>query len=175
MRPATHPDANVSAETPDWSREKIERFWEPGKKLLRAVRRYQAAKARGGLIAGLSAKHWVVVHRFWSLVTQSEIHLNTQIGGGLRLPHPTGIIINPDSSIGPNCMIFHQVTLAGAVTVGGHVDFGAGCKVIGPVTIGDHVTIGANAVVTKDLPAGCTAMGVPARIKGERSVSGLSE
>lgn len=160
-----HADANVSAETPDWSRETVTRFWEPGKKLLRAIRRYQAARAKGGVLAILVSKHWVIVHRFWSLVTQSEIHLNTQIEGGLRLPHPNGIILHPDSIIGPNCMVFHQVTFAGAVTVGGHVDFGAGCKVIGPVTIGDHVTVGANAVVTHDLPSNCTAMGVPARVK----------
>lgn len=159
-----NPDADVSADTPDWSREKIEQFWQPGKQLLRALRRYQAARARTGLLARLSAKYWVAVHRFWSLVTQSEIHLNTQIGGGLRLPHATGIIINPDSVIGPNCLIFHQVTLAGAVTVGGHVDFGAGCKIIGPVTLGDHITIGANAVVTKDVPSNATAIGVPAKI-----------
>lgn len=157
-------DANVSASVPDWSRETVQSFWDPGRKLLRAIRRYQALKARSGPVARLMAKYWVINHSFWSLVTQSEIHLTTEIGGGLRLTHPTGIIIHPDAKIGPNCMIFHQVTLAGPVVLGGHVDVGAGAKLMAPLTVGDHVVIGANAVVTKDVPPNVTVAGIPARV-----------
>lgn len=153
----------ISAETPDWSREKVNAFWEPGKKLLRSIRRYQAAQ-NSGSFRQVRAKYWAAVHLFWSTITQCEIHLTTQIGGGLRLTHPTGIIIHPDAIIGPNCMIFHQVTLAGQVVLGGHVDIGAGAKILGPLRIGNHTNIGANAVVTKDVPAGCTAIGIPAKI-----------
>ena len=46
----------------------------------------------------------------------------------------------------------------------GHVDIGAGAKVLGGVTIGAHAVIGANAVVLCDVPAGATAVGIPARI-----------
>ena len=157
-------DLNVSATEPDWSRETVRRFWDPGPKLIRSVRRYQAARARGGALGALAAKYWVLVHRFWSLVTQSELHLHMPIGGGLRLPHPTGIIVHPDARIGPNCMLMHQVTLSGAVTLGGHVDVGAGAKLLGEITIGDNVEIGANAVVTRDVPAGAVVAGVPARV-----------
>ncbi|MEC3861315.1 serine acetyltransferase [Mesobacterium sp. TK19101] len=157
-------EQNVSAEHPDWSREAITRFWDPAAKLMRSIRRYQACKARGGLLSRIMARYWVLNHLFWSTVTQSEIHLNTRIAGGLRLTHPTGIIIHPDSVIGPNCMIFHQVTLAGPVVLGGHVDIGAGAKLIGPLSVGDNAVIGANAVVTKDVPAGATVAGIPARI-----------
>lgn len=156
-------DSDISATEPDWSREAIRAAWDPGNKLLRALRRYQAARARGGLLARIASKYWVLNHRVWSVMTQSEIHLNTQIAGGLRLTHPTGIIIHPDSRIGPNCMIFHQVTLAGACTLGGHVDIGAGAKIIGPLTIGDHASIGANAVVTRDVPPHAIMAGIPAR------------
>ncbi len=158
------PDANVSADVPDWTREDVRRFWDPAPKLLRSIRRYQAARQRGGAIGALASKYWVLVHWVWSLVTQSELHLHCRIDGGLRLPHPTGIIVHPDCVIGPNCMLFHQVTLSGAVKVGGHVDIGAGAKILGPLTIGDHARIGANAVVTRDVPAGATAVGIPARI-----------
>ncbi|MFZ7090916.1 serine O-acetyltransferase [Primorskyibacter sp. 2E233] len=154
----------ISAQTPDWSRESIGRYWDPGQKLMRALRRYQAARANGGVVARLYSKYWALNHLFWSTICQSEIHLNTEIGGGLRLTHPTGIIIHPDAKIGVNCMIFHQVTLAGAVVLGGHVDIGAGAKLIGPLTVGDHAVIGANAVVTKDVPAGATVAGIPARV-----------
>ena len=54
------------------------------------------------------------------------------------IPHPNGVVIHPDVRIGPNCLIFQQVTLGhrygGVPSVGGHVDFGAGAKVLGPIT-----------------------------------------
>ncbi len=156
-------EIGVSAETPDWSREKVRFFWDPGRKLLRSVRRYQSLRGRSGLVSKALRHYWVIVHRFWSVITQCEIHLNTQIDGGFLLTHPTGIIIHPDSRIGPNCLIFQQVTLAGPVQLGGHVDIGAGAKIIGPLTIGDHVRVGANAVVTKDVKSNTTVVGIPAR------------
>lgn len=152
-----------SATQPDWNREQVRRFWDPGRKLLRAIRKYQAARQRNTITARLVSKFWVMNHWFWSLVTQSEIHLRCQIEGGLLLPHPTGIIIHPDSRIGPNCLIFHQVTLAGPVELGGHCDIGAGAKVIGPVKLGQHVQVGANAVVTRDVLSHDIVVGIPAR------------
>ena len=118
-------------------------------------------------------KEWAVLrHRFWSVVTAADIPLNSQIGGGLLLPHPNGIVIHHGARIGPNCLIFQQVTIgtrAGETmlpVIGGHVDIGAGAKVLGDVRIGDHACIGANAVVLKDVPAGKTAIGIPAVIAG---------
>ena len=122
-------------------------------------------------MAKFVCRFWAIQHRFWSLVTQTEIGLNARIGGGLLLPHPNGIVIHPDAEIGPNCLIFHQVTIGtragapGLPRIGGHVDIGAGAKILGPVVIGDHAVIGANAVVTRDVPAGAVAAGVPARIR----------
>ena len=155
--------SGISAEHPDWTRERIRRFWDPGPKLLRAIRRYQHWRT-GGWLGRLWSKYWVMNHWFWSLVCQSELHLNSEIGGGMILPHPTGIVVHPEARIGVNCLLFQQVTLAGKVTLGGHVDVGAGAKLIGPLTVGDHAVIGANAVVTRDVPAGATVAGVPARV-----------
>ncbi|MGB0911963.1 MAG: serine O-acetyltransferase [Phaeobacter italicus] len=154
---------SVSATQPDWQREAPRRGWDPSRRLLRAIRRYQ----KGGWLVRRLA---VLQHRFWSVVTGADIPLNTQISGGLKLPHPNGVVIHPQSVIGPNCMIFQQVTLGanrgqkGAPQIGGHVDIGPGARILGPVRIGDHAVIGANAVVLKDVPAGCVAVGVPARI-----------
>lgn len=48
--------------------------------------------------------------------------------------------------------------------IGGHVDIGAGAKIIRSVTIGNHAKIGANAVVLSDIPEVATAIGVPAKV-----------
>ncbi|PCJ49784.1 MAG: serine acetyltransferase [Gammaproteobacteria bacterium] len=159
----------ISSDTPDWSRESIRCFWDPGRKLLRSIRRFQSCQTRKGIFWKIAQRYWVVVHWFWSLMTQCEIHLNCQIDGGLLLPHPTGIIIHPDSRIGANCLIFHQVTLAGKVTLDGHVDIGTGAKLKGPITVGNHVQIGFNAVVTKNIPDNCVVVGIPARIVSVKS------
>jgi serine O-acetyltransferase len=49
-------------------------------------------------------------------------------------------------------------------TVGNNVMIGAGAKVLGPMTIGENTKIAAGSVVLSELPANCTAVGVPARI-----------
>jgi serine O-acetyltransferase len=126
----------------------------------------------------------ILRHRFWSIVTSADIPLNCKnLGGGLVLMHASGIVIHQDSSLGPNCMVFHQVTIGTrgedprAPRIGGHVDIGAGAKILGPVVIGDHAQIGANAVVINDVPAFGVAVGVPARVfmpRGVGSGSGAS-
>jgi serine O-acetyltransferase len=164
-------EPTVSATVPDWSRERCTCCqWEPSKRLLRSIRRYQYWKGRLGPIGFVVSRINVLKHRFWSVVTGAEIPLNSRIGGGLSIPHPNGIVINPGATIGPNCLILQQVTIGyggrapGNPTLGGHVDVGAGAKILGGVTIGDHAKIGANAVVLTDVPAGATAVGIPARI-----------
>ncbi len=154
----------ISAQIPDWSRESPTWNWEPGRRLLTAIRSYQKWQSRGGLSGKGMSKIAVLRHRFWSVVSGADIPLNCNLGGGLVLKHPTGIVIHPSAVIGPNCLILQQVTIAGVVVIEGHVDIGAGAKILGPVTIGAHAKIGANAVVIKDVPAGCTAVGVPARV-----------
>ena len=82
------------------------------------------------------------------------------------MPHPNGIVIHPNAVIGVNCLIFQQVTITNDVTIGYHVDIGAGAKILGPAIIGNDIQIGANAVVTKDIPSGYTVAGVPAKPTG---------
>lgn len=171
-------NAAVSATEPDWERERPRGRWDPSRRLLRSIRRYDAARSRGGLLAGLTRRWWVLEHRFWSVVTQADIPLNAQIAGGMHIPHPNGIVVHPDAILGPNSLLMQQVTLGldgsrpGAPRLGGHVDIGAGAKVLGPVTIGDNAKVGANAVVLCDVPAGHLAVGVPARIMALRPADG---
>lgn len=168
---AARAEPTISATEPDWSRERCACCrWEPPKRLLRSIRGYQHWKDRLGPIGFVFARIYVLKHRFWSIVTGADIPLNSQIAGGLSIPHPNGIVINPGATIGPNCLILQQVTVGyggpkpGNPMIGGHVDIGAGAKILGGVTVGDHAKVGANAVVLCDVPAGATAVGVPARI-----------
>jgi len=156
--------SEISATDPDWTRESLCSWWEPSRQLLKAIRNYQKWKAWGGILGRFFSGYNVLEHRFWSVVTGADIPLNCQVAGGLLLPHPNGVVIHPEASIGPNCLILQQVTIVAQVKVGGHVDIGAGAKIIRPVSIGDHARIGANAVVLYDVPVGATVVGIPARI-----------
>jgi serine O-acetyltransferase len=149
----------VSAEEPDWSREARRPWeWSPSHALISSLRDYQKYATRSGIAALVVRKVAVLRHRFWSAVTGAEIPLNCRLGGGLLLPHPNGVVIHPEATIGANCLIFQQVTIgasgSGLPTIGGHVDIGAGAKVIGPIRIGNHAVIGANALVVFDVPDG---------------------
>lgn len=159
--------STISPTDPDWSRENIRGFWDVGRKLLRSIRRYQYWNSKSGLLAKILSKYYVIPYRFWSAVSGAEIPLNCRIGGGLLIPHPNGIVIHPDVSIGPNCLIFQQVTIGsngkGTPKIGGHVDLGAGAKILGMLTIGDHGRVGANAVVINDVQLNETVIGIPAR------------
>lgn len=87
----------ASAKEPDWSRERTSRWWDPSRRLLKSIRRYQAAS---GLFSRIIKIYWVLQHRFWSTVTAADIPINSRISGGLLLPHPTGVVVHHNSYIG---------------------------------------------------------------------------
>jgi serine O-acetyltransferase len=156
-------------EIADWSRERPQRFWDPGRKLLATIRGYQRWQSKTDVVARLVLKWIVFRHRLWSVVTGADIPLNCTIGGGLLIPHPNGIVIHPEARIGVNCLIFQQVTIGtrnglGVPKIGDHVDIGAGAKILGPIEIGAHAKIGANAVIIKNVDCGSVAVGANERI-----------
>ena len=99
-----------------------------------------------------------------------EVSRSAVIGGGLRLPHPMGIIIAPNTKIGEDCDLYADVRLVLAhgnkqgPTIGRHVFLGDGAKVVGAVTVGDDTVIGVSSVVTKNMPSQVVAVGIPARV-----------
>jgi serine O-acetyltransferase len=162
----------VSATDPDWTREaKAAWTWSPSRALVATLRDYERLASRTGIVAYMLRRIVVLRHRFWSVVTGADIPINCKIAGGLLIPHPNGIVIHPDAKIGPNCLIFQQVTIGttrrGSPTIGGHVDIGAGAKIVGPIKIGDHALIGANAVVVFDVPERAVVIGPMAKVMEE--------
>ena len=147
-----------SWDKPEWDRETPRGFWDPPRKLIKSIRDYQSAKP---LFGGLSRKIAVLRHRFWSAICGCDIPINCNLGGGLNLPHPVGIVIHPSARIGTNCTLFQHVTITGQCTLAGKVDVGAGATLL-DVEIGKFVAIGASAVVTKSVPDYSVAVGIPA-------------
>lgn len=102
-----------------------------------------------------------------------DINPASRIGSGIMLDHGTGIVIGETAVVGDGCTIYHGVTLGGTSlykgakrhpTLGRDVVVSAGAKVLGGFEVGDGAKIGSNAVVIKPVPAGATAVGIPARI-----------
>ena len=127
--------------------------------------------------------HWCWQHglkwlgRFTShiarFLTGIEIHPGARIGERVFFDHAMGVVVGETAEIGDGCTIYQGVTLGGTAlykgakrhpTLGRNVVVGAGAQVLGGFTVGDGAKVGSNAVVTKPVPAGATAVGNPARI-----------
>lgn len=127
--------------------------------------------------------HWCWQHGFkWlgrfishlsRFLTGIEIHPGATIGERVFFDHAMGTVVGETAEIGDGCTIYQGVTLGGTSlykgakrhpTLGKDVVVSAGAKVLGGFTVGDGAKIGSNAVVIKPVPAGATAVGIPARI-----------
>jgi serine O-acetyltransferase len=156
------------------------------------ILRDPAARNRLEVVTCYPGLHAVWIHRvshgLWNLglkwiarllsmlsrwVTGIEIHPGAKIGRRVFLDHGLGIVIGETTEIGDDCTIYQGVTLGGTSlykgvkrhpTLGKGVVISAGAKVLGGFTVGDGARVGSNAVVLKEIPAGATAVGIPARI-----------
>jgi serine O-acetyltransferase len=113
------------------------------------------------------------ISQFSRGVTGIEIHPGAKIGERVFFDHAMGIVVGETAEIGDGCTIYQGVTLGGTSlykgtkrhpTLGRDVVVSAGAKVLGGFLVGDGAKIGSNAVVIKPVPAGATAVGIPARI-----------
>ena len=125
-----------------------------------------------GSVFGAPAGRFVLA--LCHLVTGADVAWGAQLGSGLVMRHPTGVVIGKGAVVGTRCTILQGVTLGersgdgsgvpGYPRVGSGVVLSAHAAVLGPIRVGDRSTVGANAVVVADVPADSTAVGVPARI-----------
>lgn len=128
------------------------------------------------------ASHWLWQHdarlvarmlaHFARWMTGIEIHPGVKLGRRFFIDHGMGVVIGETAEIGNDVTLYQGVTLGGTSwgkgkrhpTLEDGVVVGAGAKVLGPFTVGAGAKIGSNAVVTKAVPAGATAVGIPGRI-----------
>jgi serine O-acetyltransferase len=102
---------------------------------------------------------------------QVSIHPSASIGTPVFLDHGTGVVIGAFVTIGDEATIQQNVTVGRKVEspnraprIGRGVLLSTGATILGDVSIGDFAKIGAGSVVTNNVPGGCTAVGVPARL-----------
>jgi serine O-acetyltransferase len=108
-------------------------------------------------------------YKFIQIITGIELPCEATVGHNFVIDHFGGIIVSGFVRIGDNCRIRNGVVIglqrpfeSRAPVIGDNVDIGAGAKILGPIFVGNNVSIGANAVVIRDVPDDCIAVGVPA-------------
>jgi serine O-acetyltransferase len=113
------------------------------------------------------------VNHLSRLLTAIDIHPGASIGRNLFIDHGF-TVIGETAEIGDNVTIYQCVTLGGTNPTNGkggkrhptledNVIIGSGAQIIGPIVVGERARVGANAVVTEDVPAGATMVGLKAR------------
>lgn len=113
-----------------------------------------------------------VISQLTRFFTGIEIHPGAVIGRRCFIDHGMGVIIGETAEVGDDVTIYQGVTLGGTgkdtgkrhPTIGNRVIIASGAKVLGPFKVGDDVKIGSGSVVLKEVPSGCTVVGIPGTI-----------
>jgi len=113
-----------------------------------------------------------IISQLTRFFTGIEIHPGAVIGRRCFIDHGMGVIIGETAEVGDDVTIYQGVTLGGTgkdtgkrhPTIGNRVIVASGAKVLGPFKVGDDVKIGSGSVVLKEVPPGCTVVGIPGTI-----------
>lgn len=162
----------LTAERP-WKRTRIA-VMSPEFRVIACFRFSQASEALYrdnkllGFLPFVVGKAW---HRFQVATSHVHISPHAKVGPGLAVMHNYSILIGP-ATIGPNCVLHHNVTIGDGVaggsnivpSLGAGVWIGPGVTIAGDVSVGDNVTISAGTVLTRSVPDGCLVAGNPGRV-----------
>lgn len=138
-----------------------------------AIRVYRFGRSTVGRRSPASKVQHLIYFVLYSLVrlaTGIDIPRSADIGPRLMIHHFGGVIIHPRAKLGSDCVLRHGVTIGerreggGTPVIGDRVVFGAYAQVLGAVHVGDGARLGSLSVVLRDVPAGATAVGIPAAI-----------
>jgi serine O-acetyltransferase len=101
-----------------------------------------------------------------------HIHSTAEIGAGLYISHPRGILIGP-ARLGQDCNVGHGVTIgirpggvveASIPIIGDRVFIGPQSVLFGGITVAEGTAVGPLTVVGRNLPPRCLAIGNPMKI-----------
>lgn len=114
-----------------------------------------------------------LMHRHYTVKYNIQITTKTRIGYGFYIGHGMCVVIHPRTIIGNNVNISPFLNIGSnngtPAVIGDDVYIGPHVSIVENVTIGSNSTIGAGSVVVKDIPSGCTVVGVPAKVIAEHS------
>lgn len=122
----------------------------------------------------------VFLYRLYSVFLGIDIPWQTKIGEGLKISHPSGIVVNDKAVLGKNVWLRANSVIGidlisnKAPVIGDNVNIGVNAIIIGDIQVGDNCVIGAGAVVIKNIAPNSVVAGNPARVirikddKGER-------
>jgi serine O-acetyltransferase len=110
-----------------------------------------------------------LIDRFNEAVNGIQITGLTDLGPGLQIHHPSGIVLSPLMRSGRNLTLLGAAVTTGLrdvtgdpyeqwVRIGDNVTVATGAKLLGPLTIGDNAHIGPNVVLMQDVPAGAVVI-----------------
>ncbi|NCN11428.1 MAG: serine O-acetyltransferase [Leptospira sp.] len=113
-----------------------------------------------------------LINYFTRMFTGIDIHPGANIANGIMIDHGQGVVIGETAIIEEGCLIYQGVTLGGTgketgkrhPTLRRNVVVGAGAKILGNIIIEDNCRVGAGSVVMRNVPKGCTVVGIPGKI-----------
>lgn len=140
-------------------------FTSPGFAVVCLYRVSRWGKRRGGLFKVVSLLAWRAIVKGYACYLNPE----ADIGPGLCLPHPVGVVVGDGVLIGANVTLYQGVTIGrrtadvGAVPrLSADVCVYANATIVGPITVGEGAVIAAHAFVCIDVPVASTVAGIPA-------------